>query len=344
MARSGLVNKVYSVPSRNTGSVRSSSSIKWVALHSAICCDGEGYGAENLGKYLSNGAGGRKVSWHYSTDSDSITGSLDEKFVGYHLGSSTANRYSVGIEMAVNVPGDWSNSKYEATLVNTAKLSADICRRNNIKPEILSASQLRAGERGIISHNLSRLVFGKTSHTDPGPLFPWQKFQRLVTSFSSGSGSSSTVVSDGDGYVSVGSANMGSVLAIQKALVSAGYPIDVDGVFGSETLAAVQRWQRSNGLDDDGIVGPLTSAKLLGSGVKVSDSSSASATVRVDLRRDLLLGFSSSEILDVLYRKYLGRAADSAGIDYWVGELRSGAVWQDVSDSIANSVEAKGRS
>jgi peptidoglycan hydrolase-like protein with peptidoglycan-binding domain len=35
-----------------------------------------------------------------------------------------------------------------------------------------------------------------------------------------------------------------------------------DGYFGSRTYAAVRQWQRFNGLVDDGIVGPLTWARM----------------------------------------------------------------------------------
>ncbi|MFG3224751.1 peptidoglycan-binding protein [Kitasatospora sp. NPDC048194] len=34
--------------------------------------------------------------------------------------------------------------------------------------------------------------------------------------------------------------------------------LDVDGVFGDQTLAAVKYYQRSAQVDDDGVVGPLT--------------------------------------------------------------------------------------
>ena len=50
---------------------------------------------------------------------------------------------------------------------------------------------------------------------------------------------------------------------VQYALNKAGgYKLAVDGIFGALTLGAVQDFQRTHGLDPDGIVGPKTRAKL----------------------------------------------------------------------------------
>lgn len=51
---------------------------------------------------------------------------------------------------------------------------------------------------------------------------------------------------------------------LQTALKNAGYNVDVDGSFGSQTLEAVKQYQKANGLDVDGMVGPQTQAKLFG--------------------------------------------------------------------------------
>jgi peptidoglycan hydrolase-like protein with peptidoglycan-binding domain len=52
---------------------------------------------------------------------------------------------------------------------------------------------------------------------------------------------------------------------IQQALIDAGFPLPefgVDGIFLSETRGAVQAYQRANGLDPDGIIGPITMGSL----------------------------------------------------------------------------------
>jgi cell wall-associated NlpC family hydrolase len=52
------------------------------------------------------------------------------------------------------------------------------------------------------------------------------------------------------------------VRQLQQDLQDLGYPIKVDGIFGSETKSVVQQFQADEGLEADGIVGPKTFAAL----------------------------------------------------------------------------------
>ncbi len=50
---------------------------------------------------------------------------------------------------------------------------------------------------------------------------------------------------------------------LQSLLTSKGFPLVIDGKFGSKTLSAVCQYQESRGLEVDGIVGPKTWASLI---------------------------------------------------------------------------------
>ena len=52
------------------------------------------------------------------------------------------------------------------------------------------------------------------------------------------------------------------VTALQQALVNVGFPVTVDGNFGTSTDAAVRQFQQQKGLTVDGIVGPATRSAL----------------------------------------------------------------------------------
>ncbi len=76
-----------------------------------------------------------------------------------------------------------------------------------------------------------------------------------------------------------------TVKTIQTKLKYWGYYFgSVDGIFGSQTLTAVQYFQRVNGLTVDGIVGTNTAAAL---GMTLSSSSSSSSSTG---------GYSSSDV------------------------------------------------
>ena len=69
------------------------------------------------------------------------------------------------------------------------------------------------------------------------------------------------VVAKPDDNVKIGDSGAG-VKEIQTALVAHGYKVTVDGDFGSKTDHAVKTFQADNKLDQDGVVGAATWAKL----------------------------------------------------------------------------------
>lgn len=49
-----------------------------------------------------------------------------------------------------------------------------------------------------------------------------------------------------------------NVKKLQQALTDNGYPVAVDGIYGTETVNAVKAFQKASGLKDDGIAGAKT--------------------------------------------------------------------------------------
>jgi hypothetical protein len=106
----------------------------------------------------------------------------------------------------------------------------------------------------------------------PVPSFSSADFDAPATGFSSKSGrkgghkraSGAPTKPSDSGMLRQGSRGQ-RVTSLQMDLsVYGGHPIAVDGIFGPETDGAVRSFQRDEGLDADGIVGPLTSAALNG--------------------------------------------------------------------------------
>ena len=69
-----------------------------------------------------------------------------------------------------------------------------------------------------------------------------------------------------------------SVSELQRLLNQNGYNLDVDGIFGSATEAAVRDYQRKNSLSVDGIAGNNTWGSLYGGGSSSSGSISGSSS------------------------------------------------------------------
>lgn len=59
-------------------------------------------------------------------------------------------------------------------------------------------------------------------------------------------------------------ASSANIAALQSRLnaLGANPPLVVDGISGPKTIAAIQAFQRANGITPDGIVGPITQAAL----------------------------------------------------------------------------------
>lgn len=122
-----------------------------------------------------------KVSANYGVDCDSVVQYVLEKDIAWH--ASVANGYSIGIElicMAGQTDAEWADAYSIAQLDLAAHLVADICLRHDIPICKLTPEQAAAKRPGICGHVDITKGFGKGTHWDPGPNFPWPAFIEQV--------------------------------------------------------------------------------------------------------------------------------------------------------------------
>lgn len=135
--------------------------------------------AEECAAYFARGA--KVASAHWCVDSNSEVECVHEGDIAYHAPPNTG---SIGIEhagYAKQATGDWLDAFGIPMLRDiSAPRARRICDENGIPLVWLSVADLLAGKEGITSHNNVSLAFHKSTHTDPGPGFPIDKYMAWV--------------------------------------------------------------------------------------------------------------------------------------------------------------------
>lgn len=132
------------------------------------------------------------VSVHALAGPDEVIDMVPIDTVAYHCGGG--NFTSVGIEhtgyaawtFAQWISGDSHQGAQSGAfdaLRNGARKVAEWCVALNIPIRWLTPDEAAKGARGLITHDTARLAFGGTTHTDPGPLFPYAIYLRMVQDF-----------------------------------------------------------------------------------------------------------------------------------------------------------------
>lgn len=213
----------------------------------------------------------RQASSNYGIGTDGRVGLyVDESRRAWTSSNRDNDNVAVTIEVA-NDGGapDWHIS--DKALAKTIDLCEDICRRNGIKK--LNFTGDRAGN--LTMHK----YFANTQC--PGPYLE-SKFQYIADEVNKRLGDHTSSEPAGDPSeekVSVKDVTAlpmlrrgskgASVKALQILLIGYRYSCGqygADGDFGGGTEGAVKKYQGAHDLDADGVVGPMTWAKLLGLG------------------------------------------------------------------------------
>lgn len=152
-----------------------------IVLHGTVSPCQRGI-ARVVADFFANRPSTAKTSAHYVVDPGEVVQCVHDHRVAFHCGH---NEDSIGVELCDPQAGPgtrWSDPAHRAMLARAATLVAELCLAYGIPVDRLTVGEIRAGAGGIYGHNDSRLAYpGSTTHTDPGPDFPWVGFMRQVT-------------------------------------------------------------------------------------------------------------------------------------------------------------------
>ena len=122
------------------------------------------------------------ISAHLYVDRDSIVQSLDTGDRAGHAGSSNGNNHAVAVEIT-GVNG-WTRQQW-LDRVAWSKLGAalaHVVRKYGIAVRRASVAEMKSNPRvkAFYGHDDMRRAWGGTTHTDPGPNFPWDRLFQAV--------------------------------------------------------------------------------------------------------------------------------------------------------------------
>lgn len=136
---------------------------------------------ENEASYATRRTDG--VSSHFYCDRDSVIQSLDTAAKAGHAGSSNGNEHAVAVE--ITGANGWSRQTWLDNVAwdQLGRVLAQVCRFYNIPVRQCSVSEMRSTPKvkGFYSHDQMRQAWGGTTHTDPGPNFPWDRLLGAVS-------------------------------------------------------------------------------------------------------------------------------------------------------------------
>jgi N-acetyl-anhydromuramyl-L-alanine amidase AmpD len=123
------------------------------------------------------------VSAHFYVDATTVIQSLDTDARAGHAGSSTGNENSIAVE----ITGMNGNSRQwwldNVAWDRLADVLSVLCRHYGVAPRRATVAEMGANPRvrAFYGHDDMRLAWGGTTHTDPGPNFPWDHLLATVS-------------------------------------------------------------------------------------------------------------------------------------------------------------------
>lgn len=232
------------------------------------------------------------TSSHLYVDNDSVTQSLDTSKRAGHAGSTIGNENAIAVEIT---GGNGKSRAWWLANVDWAELGkvlAKIIRAHwpdgSFQVRRASVASMKANPKvkAFYGHDDMRRAWGGTTHTDPGPNFPWDKLFDSVADALGTYGAlkpakpteSAAKPKPGPKPAPKPAGKPGDVRGSRTlkltspmmrgedvAFVQRWTGVQDDGWFGKDTKRAVIEYQRMRGITADGEVGPVTWEHILSS-------------------------------------------------------------------------------
>ena len=151
-----------------------------IVVHCTAGADAKG--ARGTAKYFQEESA--TGSAHAITDPDELVISAYDTVVCWH---APPNLHSIGIEICCSLANDgaghWTLDSHQKMLHRAARWVAEKCHEHGIPVRKLTDDDLRTNPNalGICGHVDVTMAFHQSTHTDPGPYFPWSQFLGYVT-------------------------------------------------------------------------------------------------------------------------------------------------------------------
>jgi hypothetical protein len=126
------------------------------------------------------------VSSHFYVDGDSITQSIDTYDRAGHAGSTHGNDHGISVE--ITGANGWSRDQWLRGVAwdKLGRVLAAVIRYHwpdgSFQVRHASVAEMRANPKvkALYGHNDMRQAWGSTTHTDPGPHFPWDRLTSAI--------------------------------------------------------------------------------------------------------------------------------------------------------------------
>lgn len=166
----------YAGPARWHGGDQSG--IHRLVVHGTVSPTMRG-GARTIAAYFRNVS--RPASAHYVVDPYETLQVVYDHTVAYH---APPNEGSIGIELCDPVAGSpsrWNDVAHRLMVRRAARLVARLALAYDVPLVKVGPDALvHNGGRGICGHVDVSQAWHETTHTDPGPDFPWDRFMRIA--------------------------------------------------------------------------------------------------------------------------------------------------------------------